>query len=323
MVYHQRRPGGGFTLIELLVVIAIIAILIGLLLPAVQKIREAAARMTCMNNLKQLGLAMHNFESTNGGFPPCRVNNPPAFPNIRGQHTWAPFMFPYIEQQPLYDRYNFGVNFDNTTDRSKGTTNSAVIQTDVKIFLCPSAPAGRKQQGTTPNLGVTDYSPTSSITLSSFLTVTLPPADSATLRGVLGQNVYRRIGHVTDGTSHTMAFAEDAGRPQTWELGRRVAADHPPQPPGKRASIGGWAQPSNLINVTGIMPGIAAPTNNFPGPCAVNCCNGEDIYSFHAGGANILLTDGSVHFLKATATLNTVAILLTPNDGLVLATNDY
>jgi prepilin-type N-terminal cleavage/methylation domain-containing protein/prepilin-type processing-associated H-X9-DG protein len=323
MFQRKRGSSEGFTLIELLVVIAIIAILIGLLLPAVQKIREAAARMACMNNLKQIGLALHNFESANGGFPPCRVNNPPAPIGAKGQHTWAPFLFPYIEQQAVYDRYNFAVNFDNTTDTSKGTTNSAIIQTDVKIFLCPSAPAGRKQTGTTPNLGVTDYSPTTSVTLSPFLTVTLPAADTATLRGVLGQNVYRRIGFVTDGTSNTMAFAEDAGRPQTWELGQRVAPDHPPQPPGKRASIGGWAQPSNLINITGIMPGIAPPANNFPGPCAVNCDNGEDIYSFHPGGANILMTDGSVHFLKATATLNTVAILLTPNDGLVLTTNDF
>src|SRR5262249_51391039 len=121
MVHHKGRPPRGFTLIELLVVIAIIAILIGLLLPAVQKIREAAARITCMTNLKQIGLALHNFESANGGFPPCRVNNPPAPINAKGQHTWAPFLFPYIEQQALYDCYNFGVNFDNTTDTSKGT----------------------------------------------------------------------------------------------------------------------------------------------------------------------------------------------------------
>src|SRR5262249_35546750 len=280
-------------------------------------------RAQCQNNLKQLGLAMHAFESAYGGFPPCRVNNPPPPIGAKMQHTWAPFMFPYIEQQTLYDVYNLDVNFDNTTDKTKGTTNSVVIQTDVKLFLCPSAPAGRKQQGNTPNLGVTDYSPTTSLTLSPFITVPLPPADPNTLRGVLGQNIYRRISFVTDGTSNTMAFAEDAGRPQTWELGVRVAADHPPQPPGKKASIGGWAQPSNLINVSGIMPGIQPPTNNFPGPCAVNCSNGEEVYSFHPGGANILLTDGAVRFLKATVDLNTVALLLTPNDGLLVPESAY
>jgi prepilin-type processing-associated H-X9-DG protein len=123
-----------------------------------------------------------------------------------------------------------------------------------------------------------------------------------------------------------MAFAEDAGRPQTWTMGRQSAPDHPPQPAGYRASIGGWPQPNNLINVTGWNPAIANPTTattGFPGPCAVNCDNGEDIYSFHSGGANILMADGAVRFLKATATLNTVALLLTPNDGLVASSEDY
>src|SRR5262245_9793997 len=118
MTRPKSRARGGFTLIELLVVIAIIAVLIGLLLPAVQKVREAANRMACTNNLKQIGLAIHNFENTYGGFPPCRVNNPQ--PPVAGkfQHTWAPFLFPYIEQENLQKLYNFNVNFDNATDKS-------------------------------------------------------------------------------------------------------------------------------------------------------------------------------------------------------------
>jgi prepilin-type N-terminal cleavage/methylation domain-containing protein/prepilin-type processing-associated H-X9-DG protein len=322
MTRRKQQPS-GFTLIELLVVIAIIGILIAMLVPAVQKVREAAARAHCQNNLKQIGIAIHAYESAHKGFPPCRVNNPPAPFSAKMQHTWAPFLFPYIEQLGLQNQYNFNVNFDNTTDTSKGTTNSEVIKAQPLLFLCPSAPGGRKQQGTTPDLGVTDYSPTVSVTLSPFVTVTLPAADPAFLRGVLGQNVHRRVAFVTDGTSNTMAFAEDAGRPQTWEMGKRVAPDHPPQPPGKRASIGGWAQPSNLINIIGLNPAIAAPANNFPGPCAVNCGNGEDVYSFHPGGAHILMTDGAVRFLSASATLNTVAMLLTPNDGLVFQGQDF
>jgi len=322
---HRRQ---AFTLIELLVVIAIIAILIGLLLPAVQKVREAAARAKCSNTLKQLGLAMHNFEGTNGGFAPCRVNNPPPALGAKFQHTWAPYMFPYMEMQALYSQYNFDVNFDDSVDHSKSPTgNIDVIKTEIKLFICPSAPDGRKQLGNTPDLAVTDYSPTTSITLSQYVTVPLPPAPSetpvASLRGVLGQNVFRKVAYVSDGLSNTMAFAEDAGRPQTWVLGARAPADHPPQPLGFRASIGGWAQPNNLINITGWDPTKTPPTNGFPGPCAVNCDNGEDIYSFHSGGANILMADGAVRFLKATASLNTVALLLSPYDGLVTPTDDY
>src|SRR5947199_3316576 len=153
----RSRSRRAFTLIELLFFIAIIAILIGLLLPAVQKVREAAARAKCSNTLKQLGLAMHNFEGVNGGFPPCRVNNPPPALGAKFQHTWAPYMLPYMEMQALYSQYNFDVNFDDNTDSSKGTTNMVVIQNDIKLFVCPSAPDGRKQTGNTPNLGVTDY----------------------------------------------------------------------------------------------------------------------------------------------------------------------
>ena len=129
------RPRQGFTLIELLVVIAIIALLIGLLLPAVQKVREAANRIKCGNNLHQLSLALHEFHDAQGKFPPGQVRGPypeaQVYWNVK--HGWAVFILPYIEQQSLYEAYHW--------DRAVGAQpNQDVVARPLKIFGCPSTP---------------------------------------------------------------------------------------------------------------------------------------------------------------------------------------
>src|SRR5437763_5214039 len=134
MSIPTRPPRPAVTLIQLLVVIAIIAILIGLLLPAVQKVREAAARTRCANNLKQIGLAMHGYHDANQKFPPAFVNNGPY--GTRGfafTHGWAAFLLPYVEQQPLYDLYRW--DYPVYTPE-----NQPVVARHLKIFQCPSAP---------------------------------------------------------------------------------------------------------------------------------------------------------------------------------------
>ncbi len=347
----KRHSPAGFTLIELLVVIAIIAILIGLLLPAVQKVREAAARTKCSNNLKQIGLALHNFESTKGALPPCRVNNNPAppaapfslFPDAKFNHAWPPFIFPYLEQQALANQYNFNVTWTDNTDTSKGTTNRVVIQTQIPLFICPSAPDGddgpravKNSAQTNPvvPLAITDYSPTASVQVSGnpYVTVLLvlaknDPNINNGLRGALGQNTYRPFSYIADGLSNTMAFAERAGRPQNWVMGRRVQPDSPNFPTGYRNAIGSWGDLNNVINVQGWdptwSPGGGGAASGFPGPCVVNCDNGEDLYSFHPGGVHILMCDGAVRFLRQSAVMNTVAMLLDPKDGLICPTDDY
>ena len=166
----RRAVGRGFTLIELLVVIAIIAILIGLLLPAVQKVREAAARMKCSNNLKQLGLAMHNYHDTLGSCPWGRSKGALDSP------SWAVLILPYIEQQNTYNRFTDpninGTNFPMIVRGAKPvvTTHNlirgqwvatGIMQTPVSVFNCPSRPGHRvvrEQDGNSVTEGIaSDY----------------------------------------------------------------------------------------------------------------------------------------------------------------------
>src|SRR5262245_34231834 len=153
MTAPRRVHARAFTLIELLVVIAIIAILIGLLLPAVQKVREAAARMSCSNNLKQIGLAIDNFESANGWLPPSRVDAAPGIPipefNVPAPasgaiaHGPGTILLPYLEQEALYRQYRWDLTFTDPVNRP-------VVSTKLKVFICPSTPNGGQED---TNLG--------------------------------------------------------------------------------------------------------------------------------------------------------------------------
>src|SRR5262249_2326562 len=147
MKNHSRGGRRGFTLIELLVVIAIIAVLIGLLLPAVQKVREAANRMSCTNNLKQIGLAVHNYESTYRFLPPARTSGGGQAPlnprfgitntTVYVEHGWGQYLLPYLEQESLYKQYNFNLDWRHPNNRP-------VVRTHLKILICPSNPAGAR-----------------------------------------------------------------------------------------------------------------------------------------------------------------------------------
>src|SRR5437899_232983 len=206
----SRRRTSSFTLIELLVVIAIIAILIGLLLPAVQKVRDAAARLKCQNNLKQIGLALHNFHDANGGFPAAKVTTPRT-------HNWIPFILPYVEQDNLYKRYRFDRNWNDTA--TNDALPGGVNQTQLQVLLCPSALSGRVGSH---NRGITDYDAVNQITRPNSYVRSMPPGDPTWI-GVLGLNVNRRITDITDGTSNTLVVAESAGRNQLWQMGRQIA----------------------------------------------------------------------------------------------------
>jgi prepilin-type N-terminal cleavage/methylation domain-containing protein/prepilin-type processing-associated H-X9-DG protein len=312
----RRRRRGAFTLIELLVVIAIIAVLIGLLLPAVQKIREAAARMSCTNNLKQLGLAAHNFHDSYNGFPPGIVDG--QSPLRVGYaapftiHSPFPFLLPDVEQDNVAKLYRWDVSCDNPA-------NEKARMAQVKFFQCPSAesnrvsPIGTYGTGTAPpgaaQGACTDYGPTIWVDPTLAAVGLIDAVDH--YQGVMDRNRLTRIGEITDGASYTTLMTEDAGRPQHFQAGRIV--------PDVFSWGGPWASGANRI----VLTGYQADGSTSPGPCAINCMNDRKIYSFHSGGANFVFADDSVHFLKATIDIRVLARLITRAGGEVISANDY
>jgi len=200
------RTPRGFTLIELLVVIAIIAVLIALLLPAVQKVREAANRTKCTNNLKQLGLALVHYHETFHKFPPGRVDGPLPEAGVTNsaRHGWGPFILRFIERQDLADRYDWN-------RESSQPPNQETVGVQLKIFQCPSAEPDRfYTQGPSGMGACGDYAPTWGVD---------PVLATGDCRGILVPNLMTRLADITDGASNTILLTEDAGRPREWRAG--------------------------------------------------------------------------------------------------------
>ncbi len=322
MLSRSTRRSRAFTLIELLVVIAIIAILIGLLLPAVQKVREAAARISCMNNLKQIGLGMLNYENTRGGLPPSRTTGNPAIPSAPFypfNHSWTAALLPYIEQTNSFNLYNYNVHWNDPS-------NAAAIQTSLKVFNCPSTP-NQPRFDTTPSAPGSstisraggDYSAVSAI--KNFVGVgcfALPAGmdkDDARLVGGMMRDRITKITDILDGTSNTILVAEDAGRPDQYTLGARVGT----------SKEGGWADPAGNFSIDGTKADgtIATLPADVPSSCPLNCNNNSEMYGFHSSGANAVFADGSVHFLSRSMSTCALAKLVTRAGGEVVGGNEY
>ncbi|MDY3551560.1 DUF1559 domain-containing protein [Gemmata sp. JC717] len=310
-----RRTSRGFTLIELLVVIAIIAILIGLLLPAVQKVRAAAARMSCSNNMKQLGLAMHNYESANSAFPPMTTDSSyTKAPN----HFCLTFILPYIEQNALANLINMQVD-------GYAVSNFTAFTTPIKTFMCPAAPLEPTIVYNTPSgkyatlpsgvtqirMGRTDYAVASGAG-GTWVTASIGTQNIPTnVAGILEYNKQTAVTAVTDGTSNTLLMVEDAGRPFRYGRGgAKIGADR-----DGNGAAGGWGDQDSWFGINGSDP--AAGTQG-SGPAAVNGSSDNEIYGFHTGGAHAVMGDGSVRFLKDSTTLAVIASLHSRAGGEVL-----
>jgi prepilin-type N-terminal cleavage/methylation domain-containing protein/prepilin-type processing-associated H-X9-DG protein len=306
----------AFTLIELLVVIAIIAILIGLLLPAVQKVREAAARAKCQNNLHQFVLAMHNYESGNGSFPSTRFLGPTG----QGKwYSWTVLALEYVEQDNVAKLWDRNIKWNTGT-------NLTTAQNKSPIFLCPSAPADRlvPTTGATANisLGGLDYLVMHQVRNRYYLAngLTNPSGTSDLNYGAMQNGVKTTVGAIVDGMSNTIMFMESAARPTNYVLGKSAGII---VPSGEGM---GWADPdtgSGSLDgtnpVTGAVNTDAAYTG---GTCVMNCNNDSEPYSFHTGGMNVALADGSVRFIRNTIKPVTFAALVTRQGNEVVTPDD-
>jgi prepilin-type N-terminal cleavage/methylation domain-containing protein len=286
---ERRRP--GFTLIELLVVIAIIAILIGLLLPAVQKVRQAAARATCANNLKQMGLAVVNCADTNGG------RLPPAAGVYPGQEPVRPtvmvHLLPYLEQQALYNAWGGNINTPDDGGNNR-----------VKTYICPSDPtigvaASLSWSSTTtppnPNWGQGECSYAGNYQVFAYPN----GGDSTWTPAWQGEAVYPTT--LGDGTSNTIAFTE------------RISGCGGPN----NANLWAWGGSTHHSPVYAV--GVTYPTpipkwQQNPSPPATNC-TATVAASPHIGGINAALFDGSVRFLGAGMSQTAFTLATYPNDG--------
>ena len=356
----------GFTLIELLVVIAIIAILIGLLLPAVQKVREAAARTQCQNNLKQIGLAVHNYESGYSKLPhPGQCDSTGGAGTVYMTQSTPTILLPYIEQENVFRMMDQSLTFAQMSAAGYNTTQIhpkaigavyndpnypntvAAAKTQIKTYACPSTavdPGARSPDG----YGVWDYmfiavSDLEDGSTGASTPVGTRPTSSArrvqmTVQGMLTCEG-RTITGVTDGASNTLLCIEDAGRAHP-NAGQFASLSNRPSPISEGVAWSGgasggrrmyaWADPdsgtnglsgpSNAISPASRVSKINAYSTPTGGPAECrwtvnNCGPNDEPFSFHTGGCNAVMGDGSVRFLSDSIQPLTLKYLAGATDG--------
>lgn len=332
----------GFTLVELLVVIAIIGILVALLLPAIQSAREAARRTQCANNIKQLGIAIHNFHDTKKVLP--SGGRPPGAATVR--YGVFVLLLPYVDQKPLWDKYDTSVSWSHVN-------NLPVTSERIAAYECASSPkhggildhnpdgysSGSPWVGIVANgdygasLGIDPALPSLAAALSPPRVVigsssTISTASQNT-NGFLPKNSALTLADITDGTSNTIAVFESGGRPYVYRRGTQVGNNLP----ANRLNGGGWARPASDILFSGssatgaVVPGVffnrtngynVGPENyGANGYPSVGTEGSSQPFSFHPSGLQALVGDGSVRFIDEAVDIGVISAGITRNQGLL------
>lgn len=311
----------GFTLVELLVSIAIIGILISLLLPAIQAAREAARRNSCLNNMRQLGIATHNHLDAFKLFPaaqniyvknsPQAIKSPTAAEVSNGnKHTYFTLLLPYIEEGNLAKQYDFTKNWN-------GAPNKPVIATVVGTFLCASSPDQDRVvtvNGNGLQASVSDYFTICNIGNKFFTTHNLPKPGN--VEGLPDKQSRVTIARVSDGLSKTFLVLEDAGRPNHYVEGGKPGPAELDD--GKHTQVTGgivngaaWAMPGSVATYQSMTAdGLTAN-----GPALMNASNNNEPFSFHTAGINAAFADGSARFVTDDVSPAAFAAAITRQGG--------
>ncbi|HVL11031.1 MAG TPA: DUF1559 domain-containing protein, partial [Gemmata sp.] len=273
------------------------------------------------NNLKQMGLACHNFHDSYNIIPPSRVASG-GFPKLgvpaNAYQGWAVWILPFLEQDNIRKAYNTTLHFGHAS-------NQLAIQTKVKVFQCPSTPNPERVAPTWSHGGftitaaaVSDYSVVRNVDLGlvSAYPNNVDAYNSANQWGPFSYNSGSNTrvmswSGVTDGLSNTLFYCEDAGRPVGWRANRRISSS------GAVISGSAWCDEASEFGFQGCTP----PNDTRPGLQAVNCTNNGEPYAFHTSGVNVGLCDGSVRFISETIDVRTFSRLVTAQAGEVVSLN--